>query len=82
MGNLDYPKPFVRNLHTSTVLVSFNGEMKCRNLDVCLADKREGEMKGRNEAKRHTCDCSTLQKLDCGKKIKKLFVLILLCFCL
>lgn len=44
MGNLDYPKLFVRNLHTRAVLASINGKMKCRFQDFCVADKR-----GRNE---------------------------------
>lgn len=42
MGNLDYPKLFVVDLHTREALASINGEMKCRIQDFLVADKKGG----------------------------------------
>lgn len=42
MGNLDYPKLFVVDLHTREALASINGKMKCKIQDFLVADKKGG----------------------------------------
>ena len=42
MGNLDYPKLFVVDLHTREALASINGKMKSRIQDFLVADKKGG----------------------------------------
>lgn len=63
MGNLDYPKLFVVDLHTREALASINGEMKCRIQDFLVADKKGG----RNEQEMRQKE-EFMIVLLCGKK--------------